>query len=121
MSPHPNLLRTLLIACLLAGVGACSSLDRDALRSAVGDGPVVMLSTESCGYCRRLRHDLHQWGVDFTEIDVETSTEGRRAYRLVSGRGVPILLVGDEQIHGYSPERSRKALLAAGLVPDRVR
>ena len=100
------------IACIaLAGCGR----DPAALRAEVGSAPVVLLSTAWCGYCRKLRGDLAEWGVAYDEHDVETSEAGRNAYSMVGGRGVPILLVGDEVVHGYSPQRARELIAAAGV------
>ena len=96
---------------VLAGCGR----DPAALRAEVGSAPVVLLSTAWCGYCRKLRGDLAGWGVAYDELDVEKSPEGRNAYELVGGRGVPILLIGDEVVHGYSPQRARELIAAAGI------
>lgn len=111
--------RSIGLALALAGLSACSQdVDMRELRAEIGDAPVVMLSTSTCGYCKRLRADLRQWGVAFDDIDVESSRAGERAYREVNGRGVPILVIGDTVLHGYSPERSRALLVAADLLPD---
>jgi glutaredoxin len=112
-------LRSIGLALVLAGLSACSQdVDMRELRTEIGDAPVVLLSTSTCGYCKRLRADLRQWGVDFDDIDVESNEAGERAYREVNGRGVPILVIGDSVLHGYSPKRSRALLVAANLMPD---
>ena len=111
-------LRALCLLILLAGLSACVRDADDAeVRAAVGNAPIVLLSTASCPYCAKLRTDLAAWGVAFDEFDVERSSAGQRAYRLLAGRAVPILLVGGETLHGYSRERSRAVLVAAGLLP----
>jgi glutaredoxin len=111
---------TFALAIVLVALGACSrNTDIAALREQIGDAPVVMLSTSTCGYCERRRADLDDWGVVFDDLDVESDQQGRRAYREVNGRGVPILVVGDAVLHGYSPEESRNLLLAANLIPER--
>jgi glutaredoxin len=115
-----RLLRPLLLACLLGALAACTRgvpVDQTELRAAVGSEPVVLLSASWCGYCRKLRTDLKRWGVHFAEYDVEQSEAGARAFALLHGRGVPILLVGDTRSHGYVPNQVRKTLLAAGLLP----
>ena len=84
------------------------------LRAVVGEQPVVLLSTSWCGYCRKLRADLKAWRVPFTEYDVENTDEGMKAFALLRGRGVPILLVNEERLHGYVPDRVREALRVAG-------
>lgn len=112
-------LRCLALVMVLAWTAACSrDVDVTELRSMVGDSPVVLMSTSTCGYCRELRHDLQKWGIAYTDFDVETSEDGMRAFELVNGRGVPILLIGDQLVHGYSPKRARELLLAAQLLPE---
>ncbi|MEP6882112.1 MAG: glutaredoxin family protein [Dokdonella sp.] len=107
------------LALFMALLSACSSqADMAEVRAAIGDAPVVLLSTSTCGYCKRLRADLADWGVEYVDVDVESDRKGQLAYDLVNGRGVPILLVGDTVVHGYSPDRSRELLVAANLVPD---
>lgn len=108
--------RSLALALLVALLVACASgVDHAALRAEVGDKPVVLLSTAWCGYCRKLRADLKNWDVPYNEIDVERSDAGQRAYALLGGRGVPILLVGDQVVHGYSPKRARELMGEAGI------
>lgn len=106
---------------LLVLAGGCTRTPpgarQAALRAAVGDAPVVLLSAAWCGYCRRLRADLTAWGVPFTEFDVERSEPGRRALALLPGSGVPVLLVGTQRIAGYAPNRIRNALEDEALWP----
>lgn len=110
-------LRTFAIALALVMMAACTrQVDVAELRNLVGDSPVVMLSTSTCGYCRKLRNDLQGWGVDYTDVDVESDANGLRAYELANGRGVPILLVDETLLHGYSPERAHDLLSQAGLI-----
>lgn len=82
-------------------------------RALVGDGKVVMLSAEWCGYCNRLRADLNRRNVPFAEFDVEKTSAGRGAWKELGGRGVPVTLVGDQVIRGYDPQRIL-ALAASG-------
>ena len=111
-------LRALCLLILLAGLSACVKHADDAdVRAAIGNAPVVLLSTASCPYCAKLRTDLTAWGAAFDELDVERSSAGQRAYELLAGRAVPILLIGGETLHGYSRERSRAVLAGAGLLP----
>lgn len=111
--------RAIGLALLPALLAACSpGVDTGALRALVGDAPVVMLSTTTCGYCKRLRADLHEWGVAYDDLDVESNPLAQRAFHEAGGRGVPILVVGDSVVHGYSPARARELLRAADLLPE---
>ncbi|MEO8012174.1 MAG: glutaredoxin domain-containing protein [Dokdonella sp.] len=113
-------IRVVLLAAMVAVLTACGGVDQSALRAQVGSEPVVLLSTAWCGYCRKLRSDLQNWGVAYTELDVERSEEGQRAYRMVGGRGVPILLIADQVVHGYSPQRARALLGESGIAVTNI-
>lgn len=112
-------LRTFVLLAAISCVVACGPTDKVApdVRAAVGDSTVVLLSASWCGYCRRARADFLAWGVQFREYDVETSETGRRAYALIGARFVPVLLIGDRQIRGYSSRVVRAALADAGELP----
>jgi glutaredoxin len=83
-------------------------------RNSTGDDGIVMLSAEWCGYCKALRLELDGMGVDYRELDIETSEEGELAFQAVRARGVPVLVVGQEIVRGYNPERARELIRAAG-------
>jgi hypothetical protein len=38
------------------------------------------------------------------EYDVETSEKGRSGYKKLNGKGVPIILVGNKRMNGFSVE-----------------
>lgn len=63
---------------------------------------VVMYSTVRCGYCRQARAYFKANGIAFTDYDVETSAKGQRDYRRMGARGVPVILVGDQRMDGFS-------------------
>lgn len=68
-------------------------------------GQVVMYSAEWCGVCKKARRYFRQQGIAFREYDIETSHKGRRDYDQLNGRGVPIILVGDKRMDGFSAGR----------------
>jgi glutaredoxin len=63
---------------------------------------VVMYSTVRCGYCRKARAYFKANGIAFTDYDVETSAKGQQDYRRMGARGVPVILVGDKRMNGFS-------------------
>ena len=63
---------------------------------------MILYSTARCGYCRKARAYFKAHGIAFTDYDVETSTEGQRDYRRMGARGVPVILVGDKRMVGFS-------------------
>ena len=46
--------------------------------------------------------------IQYREIDIETSREGYRQYRALGGKGVPVVVVEDEIMHGYSESNRRQ-------------
>ncbi len=76
-------------------------------------GPVVVFSTAWCGYCKKTKHFLNTHNVPYQERDIEESAAAADAFARLGGRGVPLVLVGDQAIHGYSLGRLRAALECA--------
>ena len=63
---------------------------------------VVLYSTRWCGYCKKARNYFQKNNIAFTEYDVETTEKGKRDYRALGGSSVPIILVGDKRLNGFS-------------------
>lgn len=57
----------------------------------------VMFSTNWCGYCKRLKSQLNEAGIEFREINVEEEVQYASFVELVNGgnRVVPTLLFSD--------------------------
>ncbi|MFZ5653583.1 MAG: DUF4124 domain-containing protein [Pseudomonadota bacterium] len=66
---------------------------------------VVLYSTQRCGFCRQARAHFRARGIPYTEYDVETTAQGRRDYRRMNGRGVPIILIDGQRMDGFSASR----------------
>ena len=66
------------------------------------DRSVVMYSASWCGYCKRARRYLEDKGIAYTEYDVETSEKGQEDYRRLNAHGVPIILIGQKRMNGFS-------------------
>lgn len=81
------------------------------------EGKVILLATRWCGYCAQTRTLLAELGVNYRELDIETSAEGRAMFADVNGRGVSVLRVGDEVVHGWNETRMRALLAAASSAP----
>jgi glutaredoxin len=63
--------------------------------------------------CKRARAYLTAKGIGFREYDVEKDPTGKRHYRQMMGRGVPILVVGGRRMNGFSPRRLEVLLAEA--------
>jgi glutaredoxin len=77
-------------------------------------GVVTLYTTRSCGYCKRTREYLRRRGIPFIDHDVETSAAGRDGYWRLNGRGVPIILVGNQRLDGFDEQRLAQMLKSAG-------
>jgi glutaredoxin len=75
---------------------------------------VVIYTTSRCGYCKKAKAWFRSKGVPYTEYDVESSNKGKRDYKKLGGQGVPIILVGEQQLNGFSEGRLGAALRKVG-------
>ena len=57
----------------------------------------TMFSTQWCGYCKRLKSQLKEAGIEFTEVDIEIDSESAALVERVNGGNqiVPTLLFAD--------------------------
>jgi glutaredoxin len=66
---------------------------------------VTIYTTEWCGICNKAKKHFKHNQIPFREYDVEKSTKGRQDYRKLNGTGVPIILVGEQRMNGFTAER----------------
>lgn len=71
---------------------------------------VVMFSTRNCGYCTKAKAFFNQHGVKYTDIDINKSEDGRKRFKELNGRGVPLILIGDKKIRGFNKHAIKKEL-----------
>ncbi len=71
---------------------------------------VVMYTTPTCGYCHRAKAYFNQQGIRFTELDVTKSQKARKAFKALNGRGVPLIVIGDQRIAGFNRAAIDRAL-----------
>jgi glutaredoxin len=74
--------------------------------------PIVMYSTEWCGYCKKLRSFLDRSKLAYIEHDIEKSSEARKAYDGLKGGGIPLTVVNNTVIRGYNTRTIIKVLKA---------
>ena len=107
--------RWLMVFLLLGGLFAWQQEDalRMAWRKAQPDyqpPQVILFATSWCGYCRQMREFFAAEKIIYTELNVETSAKAKKWHQQLGGSGVPVTLIGETVVHGYSPERVRTAL-----------
>jgi glutaredoxin len=66
---------------------------------------IIMYSTSRCGFCKKARDYFHASNIDFEEYDVENSNKGKRDYEKLGGSGVPIILMGNQRMNGFSVKK----------------
>jgi glutaredoxin len=64
--------------------------------------PVVMYATAWCPYCAKARAYFARTGTAYTEYDIEKSADARAEFKRLGGRGVPLILVGNEKMAGFN-------------------
>ena len=69
---------------------------------------VVMFSAEWCGYCRKARSYFQANRVAFRERDVDKDPAARREYERLGGSGLPLILVGEQRLSGFSEDSFRR-------------
>jgi len=79
----------------------------------VGRG-VTLYTTATCGYCKKAKAYLQKRAIPFIEYDVQKSVTGKLDYQRLKGRGVPIILVGNQRMDGFSEPRLAAMLKKAG-------
>jgi glutaredoxin len=66
-------------------------------------GKVILYSAQWCGVCKQAQRYFKQNNIPYQEYDVEKSLKGKRDFKRLQGKGVPIILVGDHRMNGFSP------------------
>lgn len=75
---------------------------------------VVLYTTQRCGYCKKAKQYLAQNRIRFTEYDVETSNKGKRDFKKLRGKAVPVILVGKQRMNGFTASSMASMLTKAG-------
>lgn len=66
---------------------------------------VVMYSASWCSICKQAKTYFQQKHIPFKEYDVDTSQKGKKDFQKLGGEGVPVILVGNQRMNGFSAGR----------------
>lgn len=72
---------------------------------------IKVYSSDSCGYCQKLKAYLDSRNINYKIIDVNASEDN--AYELIRLTGqsaIPVTIIGDETIIGFDKPAIDKAL-----------
>lgn len=65
-------------------------------------GHVTMYATSWCPYCKKARDYFRANDIPYTEYDIENDATAKRRYDRLGATGVPVILVGDKRMNGFS-------------------
>jgi len=71
---------------------------------------VIMLGAWWCTYCYQAKKYFQKNNIHYCEYDMEHTEEGKRLYQAKGGGAVPILLIGDYKLSGFSEQQIETAL-----------
>jgi len=63
---------------------------------------VVVFTTPTCSWCRKVKQYMQQHRISFREIDVSKDDKaGRDMVRMTGQQGVPVILIDNRPIVGF--------------------
>lgn len=86
--------------------GPARVMDYAAVLSAGADNDkVTIYTTEWCSVCKKAKRYMDSQDIAYTEHDIEKSDKAKREFDRLGGKGVPVILVGRQKMHGFNPQR----------------
>ncbi len=71
---------------------------------------VIMLGAWWCRYCYQAKRYFQQKNIHYCEYDMENTNIGKQLYQKHGAGAVPILLIGEYQLNGFSESQVETAL-----------
>jgi glutaredoxin-like YruB-family protein len=103
---------------LVALVLVLASLLLAPLSQSRAAGPKVEIYVTSwCPYCTKTKAYFEGKGIAYSAYDIEKDATARMRYMKYGQRGVPLVVIGDTVIPGYSVADFDKALAAGPKTP----
>jgi len=66
---------------------------------------VVIYSAVWCGVCTKAKKYFRKNKIPFNEYDIDTSKKGKRDFKKLNARGVPVILVGKKRLNGFNVKK----------------
>jgi len=76
---------------------------------------VVVFGFESCPYCVKVENLLKENRIPYKDMDVEKSKRAKKEFKKFGG-GVPVTVIGDQAIRGFSEEKIMALLKQEGFL-----
>lgn len=67
-------------------------------------GTIEMYSTEWCGYCKAAERYMKSQNYSYVKYDIEKDGAANQRHKQLGGRGVPLIIIGNHKMSGFSPE-----------------
>lgn len=71
---------------------------------------VKVFSSDTCPYCTAVKGFLSENNVEFEEKNVSRDAEARNELIAKGYRGVPVIVIGDEEVVGFDQPRLKELL-----------
>jgi mycoredoxin len=71
---------------------------------------IIMLGAWWCTYCYQAKKYFQRNDIQYCEYDMENTSIGKRLYEEHGSGAVPILLIGQHQLNGFSEQQIETAL-----------
>lgn len=71
---------------------------------------VTIFTSSTCPHCKTAKDYLKEKGVEFEERNVQNDPEARKELIQKGYMGVPVIVVGDEEIQGFDKQRLEELL-----------
>lgn len=63
---------------------------------------VVIFSARWCGICKTAKQYFKKNKIRYKDYDIERNSKGKRLYKQLGAKGVPVILVGKKRMNGFS-------------------
>lgn len=73
---------------------------------------VVMYSTQWCGVCKKAKNYFAKNKIPYTSYDIENNKKAQMDFKAMGATGVPVILIGNKKMLGFSPGRFQKLYAA---------
>lgn len=76
---------------------------------------ITVYTTTRCAHCHRLMAFLRKLKVRYSEQNIERNRRAFTEFQRQGGKGVPLVLIGQQKLNGYNPDKLKQALTKAGV------
>lgn len=71
---------------------------------------VKVFSSDTCPYCTAVKTFLSENNVEFEELNVSTDDKARNELIQKGYRGVPVIIIGEEEVVGFDQPKLKQLL-----------